>query len=191
MQNCNCVLLYWYQKKERKRMDMCVCEMFPAEQVIQSVDRVLTQLGWTPWAFRLEEDGTLTADKKCLHKDIVEIEEETDEECFQRTRYIWSVWEEYRDLFSLSPFAFDRCELVQEFDELDIYDMTWAEIMEQFLVKELPLVRAILRAPGYWHKPVPEHVSDDALNQMIAFRYKERLLNAMAEQVSEDDFKEE
>lgn len=157
-------------------------EMFPAERLIESVDRVLSQLAWTPWAFRLEEDGTLVADPDCFYfRQTKEAEEEDEffEEYEKKVKYQTRMWEEYGEIFALSPFAFERYEKIQEMDVVDIYGMTWAEIMEEFLLEELPSVRTILRSGGFWHEPVPDNISDDALNQLIAFRYKERLVQAM------------
>ena len=62
---------------------------------------------------------------------------------------------------------------------IDIFGMTWAEIMEEFLLEELPFVRTLLRTDGFWHEPVPDNISDEALDQLIAFRYKERLVQAL------------
>lgn len=169
--------------------------MFPAEQVIESIDRVLAQLGYTPWAFRLEEDGTLTSDPDCYYFRQIDDEEEDYEDFFEeyekKAKYQSRMWEEYGELFPLSPFAFERYEKVQDMDWIDVLDMTWAEILEQFLLEELPLVRAILRADGFWHKPVSEHISDEALDPLIAFRYKERLLRVWENNMDEEHIEEE
>ena len=69
---------------------------------------------------------------------------------------------------------------------MDIMDMSWAEIMGRFLLEELPLLRTILKASGYWHMPVPETISDEALNRLIAFRYKERLICFMEKELAEN-----
>ena len=157
-------------------------ELFPAERLIESVDRVLSQLAWTPWAFRLEEDGTLVADPNCFYFRQAKEAEDDDtffEEYEKKVKYQARMWEEYGEIFALSPFAFERYEKIQDMDVIDIFGMTWAEIMEEFLLEELPFVRTLLRTDGFWHKPVPDNISDEALDQLIAFRYKERLVQVM------------
>lgn len=155
-------------------------EMCPVESVIESIDRVFGQLGHTPWAFRLEEDGTLRSDPNCCYfRDAAEETEEHFEELEKRMLYQQRMWKEYKEVFSLSPFVFADYEEVQGLDWLDILSMPWAEIADRFLIEELPLIRAILKTDGYWHKPVPETISDEALNQLVAFRYKERLITDM------------
>ena len=163
-------------------------DMFPAERLIESVDRVLGQLGWTPWAFRLEEDGTLVADPDCFY--FRQSEEAEDDEVFfeeyeKKAKYQARMWEEYKEVLTLSPFSYELYEKVQDMDRMDISGMTWTEVMEEFLKEELPLVRMILRTGGFWHEPVADTISDEALNQLIAFRYKERLVQAM-ERVAND-----
>lgn len=166
-------------------------ELYPAEQVIESVDRVLAQLGWTPWAFRLEDDGTLVSDPDCHYFKREDEEEDFDENYEKKIRYQRHMWEEYGELFALSPFTLEQCEIVKELGWLDIFDMTWSEIIGQFLSGELPLVRKILRTDGFWHHPVPENISDEALNWLIAFRYKERLVRALEEEIKETEYEED
>ena len=48
------------------------------------------------------------------------------------------------------------------------------------------MLRTILKASGYWHMPVPETISDEALNRLIAFRYKERLICFMEKELAEN-----
>lgn len=164
-------------------------ERFPAERLIESVDRVLGQLGWTPWAFRLEEDGTLVADPDCFYFRQLN-EEEADEEYFEeyekKAKYQARMWEEYKEVLALSPFAYEQYEKVQDMDWIDISAMTWTEIMEEFLLEELPFVRTLLRTDGFWHEPVPDNISDEALDQLIAFRYKERLVQALERTMRDD-----
>ena len=162
-------------------------ELCLVEQVIESIDRVLSQLWHTPWAFRLEEDGSLSSDPNCYYfKETEGEEDEAFEEYKEKMRYQQRMWEEYKEVLSLSPFAFTKYEKVQEFSWLDIMDMSWAEIMGRFLLEELPLLRTILKASGYWHMPVPETISDEALNRLIAFRYKERLICFMEKELAEN-----
>ena len=183
-------VLYWNNgKKGVVIIKMKEENRITVEKVIASVDEVLSQLWHTPWAFRLEEDGTLVADRRCMHQ--TENDEESQEEYEQVEQYRRSVWEEYEELFFLSPFSYNRCEKVKEFDWLDVAIMSWEEIIDNFLREELRLVRAILRSKEYGHEPVPEELSEEALDMLIAFRYKERLAAAMEWEVMEAAYREE
>ena len=167
-------------------------EVCLVEQIIESIDRVLVQLWHTPWAFRLEEDGSLASDPNCYYfKPASEEEDDAFEKYEEKMQYQQRIWEEYKEVLSFSPFAYAKYEKVHDTGWLDIMEMPWAEIMDCFLSEELPLLRTILRESGYWHTPVPETISDEALNLLIAFRYKERLISIMEAELLEESHKEE
>ena len=145
-------------------------EMGLLERVIKSVDDSIFQLRCTPWAFRLE-DGRLVADPDCYFEHM-SISGDVDE---KRMQYNCRIWDMYKDKFD-SPFVPESFRKLEEFEWLDIINMTWTEISERFLYKELPLIRTFLKTDGFSHQPVPELISDRMLNQLIAYRYKEWLL---------------
>lgn len=149
------------------------------EKLIESVDIVLSQLRRAPWAFRLEEGDVLVSDPDCAQL-LTKREDDWDwEDVYrQEEEYRKRIWEEYGEIFSFSPFSYIKYEKLEELDWMDISAMTWQEIMDDFLKNDLKLVRKILRSKGYAHEQVPEDISDEALNQMIAFRYKEGLVTS-------------